>query len=82
MGYATDFCVDTTVRSAASRDYGVIVVSDCHTTKDRPVLDAERIKAHHEWMWENLICPKGVSLAHSSEVVQAFAGAGKMTVAS
>jgi nicotinamidase-related amidase len=74
MGYATDFCVDTTIRSVASRDYGVIVVTDGHTTKDRPVLTAEQIKAHHEWMWLNLICPKGVSLAHNYELVQGFTG--------
>ena len=40
-GCATDFCVDTTVRAAASRDYKVVVLADGHTTKDRPHLDAE-----------------------------------------
>lgn len=72
MGYATDFCVDTTIRSAASKDYGIIVVSEAHTTKDRPILTAEQIKAHHEWMWVNLICPKGVSLAPGSKLAQGF----------
>jgi nicotinamidase-related amidase len=75
MGYATDFCVDTTVRSAASREFSVLVVAEAHTTKDRPVLAAGQIKAHHEWMWVNLICPKGVSLAASGEVVQGFMAA-------
>ena len=57
-GCATDFCVDTTVWAAASRDYEVVVVADGHTTKDRPHLDAPAIIQHHNWMWENLILPR------------------------
>jgi nicotinamidase-related amidase len=57
-GYATDFCVDTTIRAAASTNYQVGVVSDGHTTKDRLHLDAESIIRHHNWMWENLILPR------------------------
>jgi nicotinamidase-related amidase len=57
MGCATDFCVDTTVRAAASRDFNVVVVADGHTTGDRPHLGAEAIIGHHNWMWENLILP-------------------------
>jgi nicotinamidase-related amidase len=57
-GCATDFCVDTTIRAAASRDFEVLVVADAHTTKDRPHLDAETIIKHHNWMWENLILPR------------------------
>lgn len=71
-GYATDFCVDTTVRSAASREFNVIVVSDAHTTKDRPVLTAEQIRAHHQWLWSNLICPAGVSLMPAAEVARSL----------
>jgi nicotinamidase-related amidase len=56
-GCATDFCVDTTVRAAASRDYEVAVVADGHTTRDRPHLDAASIIEHHNWMWESLILP-------------------------
>jgi len=57
-GCATDFCVDTTIRAAASRNYEVVVVKDAHTTKDRPYLDAKSIITHHNWMWENLILPR------------------------
>jgi len=52
-GCATDFCVDTTIRAAASRNYEVVVVKDGHTTKDRSHLDAKSIITHHNWMWEN-----------------------------
>lgn len=57
-GCATDFCVDTTIRAAASRNYAVMVVKDGHTTKDRQHLDAKSIIAHHNYMWEGLILPR------------------------
>lgn len=56
-GSATDYCVDTTVRVAASLDYRVTVVRDAHTTADRAYLDAVSIKNHHNTVWENLILP-------------------------
>lgn len=71
-GYATDFCIDTTIRSAASREYNVVVVADAHTTKDRPALVATQVIAHHQWVWSNLICPKGVSLLSAVDVVGLF----------
>jgi nicotinamidase-related amidase len=57
-GCATDFCVDTTIRAAASRDYDVVVVEDGHTTADRPHVDALSVMRHHNWVWQNLIHPK------------------------
>ena len=57
-GCATDFCVDTTVRAAASRDYHVVVVEDGHTTADRPHVDAVSVIRHHNWVWQNLIHPR------------------------
>ncbi len=57
-GCATDFCVDTTVRSAASKGLKIVVAKDAHTTADRPHLDAKTIITHHNWSWENLILPE------------------------
>ncbi|HTO02576.1 MAG TPA: cysteine hydrolase family protein, partial [Opitutus sp.] len=57
-GCATDFCVDTTVRSAAARGYQVIVPSDGHTTRDRPHLSALQVIAHHNYMWADLLLPR------------------------
>ena len=34
-GWATDFCVDATIRSAVSRHYAVVVPSDAHTVRAR-----------------------------------------------
>jgi len=70
-GCATDFCVDTTIRAAASRDYEVIVAADAHTTKNRPHLDAISIIRHHNWMWENLILPRSeVEVLPTANVVK------------
>jgi nicotinamidase-related amidase len=69
-GCATDFCVDTTVRAAASRNYKVVVVEDAHTTKDRPHLDAKSIIRHHNYMWANLILPRNeVKVLPASSVI-------------
>lgn len=57
-GCATDFCVDTTVRAAASRDYEIVVVEDGHTTADRPHMDSVSVIRHHNWVWKNLILPR------------------------
>ncbi|OLU27008.1 cysteine hydrolase [Pseudomonas sp. PA27(2017)] len=46
-GYATEFCVDTTVRSAAGLGYDVVLVSDAHTTHDKPHARAAEIITHH-----------------------------------
>jgi nicotinamidase-related amidase len=68
MGYATDFCVDATLRSAASKDFSVVVVADAHTTSDNPVLKAELVRQHHNWAWANAITKKGVRVVKESEV--------------
>ncbi len=46
-GYATEFCVDTTVRRAAALGYGVTLVADAHTTRDKAHATAEQIRVHH-----------------------------------
>ena len=54
-GWATDFCVDTTIRSAVSKGHNVVAISDCHTCSDRPHLKAQQVITHHNWVWSNLI---------------------------
>lgn len=46
-GYATEFCVDTTVRRAAALGYEVFLAADAHTTQDKPHATAARIREHH-----------------------------------
>ena len=53
-GFATDFCVDTTIRSALGKNYKITVVEDGHTTGNRPHLDAQTVIMHHNWIWSEL----------------------------
>jgi nicotinamidase-related amidase len=53
-GCATDFCVDSTIRSAITKRYDITVVKDGHTTANRPGLTAEQVIAHHNWVWANM----------------------------
>ena len=68
-GCATDFCVDTTIRAAASLDYQLIAVQDAHTTADRPHMSASQIIKHHNFMWQNLLIPDPVQLLRTREVL-------------
>jgi len=58
-GCASDFCVDTTVRSALARGYRTIAPADGHTTADRPHLSATQIIAHHNAVWADFLSPAG-----------------------
>lgn len=69
-GWATDFCVDATVRAAVSRNYDVVVVSDGHTLSDRPHLDASAVIRHHNWVWINLISNRSIRLASTVELLE------------
>lgn len=73
-GWATDFCVDATVRSLVSNDFSVVVVSDGHTLADRPHLDAPAVIRHHNWVWANLITNRSVRIASTAELLEAARG--------
>jgi len=47
-GFATQDCVDSTVRSAFARGYRVVLASGAHTTTANRVLTAAQIVAHHD----------------------------------
>lgn len=53
-GYATEFCVDSTVRAAAANGYGIQLVSDGHTTHDKHHAKAEQIRKHHNETLSNI----------------------------
>ena len=67
-GWATDLCVDATIRSAAALGFKVVAVADCHTVSDRPHLPARRVIDHHHWVWANLLAPHSVSILREAEV--------------
>jgi nicotinamidase-related amidase len=70
-GWATDFCVDATVRWTVSRDHHVVAVSDAHTLSDRPHLPATAIIAHHNWLWSGLVANRSVRVATTGELLAA-----------
>ena len=55
-GWATDYCVDSTVRSAVSLGHNVVIISDGHTLGKRPDLTTKQIIDHYNWTWQNLLC--------------------------
>lgn len=69
-GWATDLCVDSTVRSAVENHYNVVVVADGHTLSDRPHLDAVSVIRHHHWVWSNLITRRSVKIAAADELLR------------
>ena len=58
-GCATDFCVDSTVKSALTNDFTVKVMADGHTTADRPNLKAAQVIAYYNWIWSEMTPTKG-----------------------
>lgn len=46
-GLQTEFCIDTTCKSAFSHGFNVELAADCHSTFDSDLLLAEQIIAHH-----------------------------------
>lgn len=66
-GCATDFCVDTTVRSSTARGFETWAVSDGHTMADRPHLRAAKVIEHHNYIWSELIAPGGPVIVASAK---------------
>jgi nicotinamidase-related amidase len=68
-GWATDLCVDSTVRSAIANHHNVVVVADGHTLSDRPHLDAISIIRHHHWVWSNLLTDRSIRVVPTRELL-------------
>ena len=58
-GCATDFCVDSTVKSALTHDFNITVIADGHTTADRPNLTAKKVIEHYNWIWNEMTPTNG-----------------------
>ena len=69
-GWATDFCVDSTVRSVVAHHYDVVAVADGHTLSDRPHLDAASVIRHHNWVWSNLITQRSIKVVAAGELLK------------
>ncbi len=58
-GCATDFCVDSTIKSALTLDFNITVIANGHTTADRPSLKAKQAIDHYNWIWKEMTPTKG-----------------------
>jgi nicotinamidase-related amidase len=68
-GWATDFCVDATVRSTVAHNYPVVAVSDAHTLSDRPHLPATTVIAHYNWIWSGLITNCSIHVVSTDDLL-------------
>lgn len=68
-GWATDLCVDATVRSAVAHDHHVVAVADGHTLSARPHLDAASIIRHPNWVWSELITRRSIRVAGAHQLL-------------
>ncbi|MEO8700560.1 MAG: isochorismatase family protein [Kofleriaceae bacterium] len=49
-GFASEFCVDASVRGAYANGFAVELAADAHTTTRGAVLEAREAVAHHNWV--------------------------------
>lgn len=64
-GLQTEYCIDTTCRSAYNLGYEVILIEDGHSTYDSEYLSAEQIINHHNHVLSSCF----VTLKNSTEVI-------------
>ncbi len=53
-GYATEYCVDTTIRRSAALGYSVQIIADGHTTHDKDHANGRLIIDHHNVTLSNI----------------------------
>ncbi len=53
VGNQTEYCIDTTCKSAFSKGFNVLLVEDCHSTWDTNTLTATQIIQHHNELLKN-----------------------------
>ncbi|MEM8972974.1 MAG: isochorismatase family protein [Pseudomonadota bacterium] len=68
-GWATDFCVDATVRSCVSNNYHVVVANDAHTLNDRPNLTAAAVIDYHNWLWTELLTHRSIRVMPTADII-------------
>lgn len=79
-GCATEYCVDTTVRSALARGYATTVPRDGHTTANRPHLPAHKIIEHHNAIWADFLSPAGAAkMCSCADILRASPGSAPPT---
>jgi nicotinamidase-related amidase len=67
-GYATEFCVDSTLRNAVSKEFEIFVVADAHTTNDTALLKAAIIRQYFNWVWGESSSARGIHQLNAADV--------------
>ncbi|MFD4508223.1 isochorismatase family protein [Streptomyces sp. NPDC058457] len=71
-GFASDYCVDSTSRSALSHGYDLVLVADGHTTMERPAgtePTAAQIVAHHNGIFSVIqYAGRSVTVAPAAQI--------------
>lgn len=70
-GCATDFCIESTIQSALTKDFNITVVQDAHTTGERPHLKAEQVIEHYNWVWQHMLPTQGSIKVSSTKSIKA-----------
>ncbi|MGT3280970.1 isochorismatase family protein [Yersinia enterocolitica] len=74
-GCTTDYCVDTTVKIAASKGYALTIASDAHTTADRRHVTAQQLIAQHNEVWSELAIPGNrITVKTTQQILTDWAG--------
>lgn len=66
-GCATDYCVDATIKNAASQGYALTIAADAHTTANRGALKADQLITHYNDVWRNFIIPGNTITVETTE---------------
>ncbi|PIJ50719.1 Isochorismatase [Erwinia sp. OLTSP20] len=70
-GCMTDFCLDATIKNAASKGLHLLIAGDAHTTVDSPFASAQQLIAHHNQVWATLTVPGvEIQVKTSGEIVK------------
>ncbi|MCC3704801.1 isochorismatase family protein [Rouxiella badensis] len=56
-GCASDYCLDSTIKSGCAAGYRITAVADAHTTSERKWVSAEALINQHNEVWENFDQP-------------------------
>ncbi len=68
-GYATEGCVDTTIRRAAALGYDITIAGDAHTTDNKLHATAAQIREHHHATLSDLTSfDATISVAPSADI--------------
>jgi nicotinamidase-related amidase len=75
-GVASNFCIDSTTRSAVFKGYNVTLATDAHSTSKNSALSAEQIIAGENAVLPNLAGPGGATVSGKTADEIEFAPAG------